>query len=197
MVEPQQGQKQPEPSKHEPGKHPNEPHQPHDPSRPGQQPPQPSQPGQPKPRGEGEEPETEEEKQTRTVQMTSAQFETLIKAVIGEARKPVTDEQMLARKKKWRDRNVALMRSQRLVKLNSFRNCNHMQFPGSVLTGCSVVAWATQSDHKRRGVCQHCGTIFSSVREECLSEEIFDAYKMLIRMPTHPGGNINTIFQSA
>jgi hypothetical protein len=89
------------------------------------------------------------------------------------------------------------MRDQQKMLAARFESCNHMQLPGSVMTGCSCIAWATQSDGKKRGTCQHCGTVFSSVREECASQEIWEAYKMLVRLPTHPTGNINTVFQSA
>jgi hypothetical protein len=96
-----------------------------------------------------------------------------------------------------REHNRMLQRDQRDMLLARFRSCNHMQYPGSVMTGCSCIGWATQSDGKKRGTCQHCGTVFSPVREECIADEVWQAYSMLVRVPTHPGGNINSIWQSA
>lgn len=180
---------------HEPGKHPGQPPQPQEPGKHPGQPHEPHKPGK-----EGEEPEEDQpgkREPQRTVSMTSAQFEDLMRAVIGEARKPVTNEQVEARKRKWRERNIRLLKGQRQLLLSRFRGCNHMQFPGSVMTGCSAIAWATQSDGHKRGICMHCGTVFSSERTECVSEEVWQAYPNLVRTPTHPGGNINTVFQSA
>lgn len=143
------------------------------------------------------EPEEKPEKEPERVSLTAAQFQQIMEAVVKEARKPVVDDITLARRKRTREQNQLLALDQREVLINRFRSCNHMQMPGSVMTGCSCIAWATQSDGKKRGTCQHCGTIFSPVREECLSDEIWQSYSMYVRLPTHPAGNINSIFQSA
>lgn len=143
-----------------------------------------------------EEPEEKPDEQER-VSLTAAQFQQIMQAVVKEARKPVVDDITLARRKRTREQNQLLAVDQREMLINRFHNCNHMQMPGSVMTGCSCIAWATQSDGRKRGTCQHCGTIFSPIREECLSEEIWRAYSMLVRLPTHPAGNINNVFQSA
>jgi hypothetical protein len=54
----------------------------------------------------------------------------------------------------------------------------------------SAIAWAQQSDGKIRGTCQHCQTVFSPVREECCSQEVFDRYKELRRIPTQRGSGV-------
>lgn len=78
--------------------------------------------------------------------------------------------------------------------------CNHVR---SDMT--SAVAWAEQSDtygnypdlceqlgitnspammnHIVRGACQHCQTLFSPRREECVSEEVFKMYREMRRIP--------------
>lgn len=152
-----------------------------------------------KPDREKEEPEEKPDKEEKelSVSMTASQFQQIMEAVIKEARKPVVDEMTRSRQKRTREHNQMLGRDQREMLVNRFRNCNHMQLPGSVLSGCSAIAWATQSDGRKRGTCQHCGTIFSPLKEECLHPEIWQAYSMLVRLPTHPAGNMNTIFQSA
>ena len=151
-----------------------------------------------KPDKEDEPEEKPDDKEERArVSMTAGEFQQVIQAVIKEARKPVLDERTVARQKRTREHNQMLQRDQRDMLVNRFRNCNHMQMPGSVMTGCAAIAWATQSDGRKSGTCQHCGTIFSPEREECLSDEIWRAYSMLVRLPTHPAGNINSIFQSA
>lgn len=152
---------------------------------------------EPKKPDEPEEPEKEPDKEEARMSMTAAEFQQVIQAVIKEARKPVVDERTVARQKRTREHNQMLQRDQREMLINRFRNCNHMQLPGSVLSGCAAIAWATQSDGRKRGTCQHCGTIFSPLKEECLADEIWQAYPMLVRLPTHPAGNINNIFQSA
>ncbi len=58
-------------------------------------------------------------------------------------------------------------------------NCTHMR---NDLT--SAIAWARQSDGVTRGPCMHCGTLFSPIRGECVSQEIFDSYKERIRIPS-------------
>lgn len=159
--------------------------------------PEPREPKEPKePNHKTPEPSREKEPDEETknvVAMTESQFFQLV----TELRKPVINPQLESRRKRTREHNRALMRDQVKMVRNRFLGCNHMQLPGSVMTGCSVIAWATQSDGRKRGICQHCGTIFSSVRSECASQEIFDAYPMLVRLPTHPAGNINSVFQSA
>jgi hypothetical protein len=132
-----------------------------------------------------------------SMKLNANDFKELISTVIAEARKPVKDERLMARIKRMREHNRAMQGDQREMLYSRFKNCNHMQLPGSVMTGCSCIAWATQSDGKRRGTCQHCGTIFSSERAECLNDEIWEAYKTLVRLPTHPAGNFNHVFQSA
>lgn len=146
-----------------------------------------------KPDKDEEEPEEKPVEKELNISITTNQFQQLVR----ELRKPVVDEITLARRKRTREHNQLLERDQREMLINRFHNCNHMQMPGSVMTGCSCIAWATQSDGRKRGCCQHCGTIFSPLREECLSDEIWHAYSMLVRLPTHPAGNINSIFQSA
>lgn len=139
----------------------------------------------------------QKEEPSTSVSMTAEQFREIMQAIIFEARKPIIDEMKVAQTKRMREHNRQMQQDNREMLLARFRSCNHMQLPGSVMTGCSCIAWATQSDGKRRGTCQHCGTMFSPNKEECLSEEIWRAYPMLVRVPTHPGGNINSIFQSA
>jgi hypothetical protein len=162
-----------------PGKEPRPPHKPEP------EPPPPKKPGEP------EEPPDEKEKVVHA--MTEEQFERLLRAV----RQPPVDERRERRMKMWRDRNAEEMKQMQNFNIRRYKNCNHMQLPGSVLSGCSIIAWATQSDQKRRGTCQRCGTIFSPVREECLSDEIWQAYAVEIRKPTHPAGHINFQFQTA
>jgi hypothetical protein len=157
----------------------------------------PEEPHKPGDKDKNQDKDKEEEEPqpqaAKNVSMTEAQFLMLVQ----ELRKPTVNPQLEARRKRTREHNRALMKDSSKMLQSRFLGCNHMQFPGSVMTGCSVIAWGTQSDHKMRGICQHCGTIFSPVRSECASQEIFEAYPMLVRMPTHPGGNINTVFQSA
>jgi hypothetical protein len=52
--------------------------------------------------------------------------------------------------------------------------CSHLREDGT-----SVIAWATQSDGKNRGVCQHCIAIFSPIKEECSSEKCWQEYQSL------------------
>lgn len=172
-------------------KHPSQ--QPIHPQHPGKREPEPEK----QPEKPPEEPEEKPEPKEASVSLTAVQFQQIMEAVIKEARKPVVDEMTVARRKRTREHNRMLAKDQRDMLINRFRNCNHMQMPGSVMTGCACIAWATQSDQKKRGTCQHCGTIFSPMREECLSDEIWHAYAQLVRLPTHPAGNINSIFQSA
>lgn len=165
------------------------------------EPPKPAETPEPAPEVEPEPvEEPEQPKETIVAQplsMTPEQFESLLARVISETRKPVIDEMKVAQQKRTREHNRQMQKDNRQMQLNRFYNCNHMQLPGSVMSGCAAIAWATQSDGKRRGVCQHCGTLFSPERSECVSDEIWQAYKMLVRLPTHPSGNINNVFQSA
>lgn len=183
-----------EPGKHQPPDKPHDPSQPQDPSRqPQRTPQQPQDPNQP-----SEEPGAVSTAPLAMVPgMNIDQFEKILTTLIAEARKPVKDERTEARIKRMRDHNRQMLKDQREMMVERFHNCNHMQLPGSVMTGCSCIAWAEQSDHRKRGTCQHCGTVFSAIREECVSAEIWEAYKYLVRLPTHPAGNINNIFMSA
>lgn len=166
--------------------------------KPPRTPDQPPEPTEPDEEPEPADPDKEKEPEHATiVSMTAIQFQEMIQTVISESRKPVTDEKKLAQQLRMREHNKMLARDQRQMLITRFHSCNHMQLPGSVMTGCSAIAWATQSDGKRRGTCMHCGTIFSSERSECISDEVWQAYRMLIRLPTHPAGNIETVFQSA
>lgn len=131
------------------------------------------------------------------VSMSPDQLQTLITTLIHEARKPVIDPLKEKQKARAKEHYTAMVKDQHDLKVRQFQNCNHMQAPGSILTGCACIGWATQSDGKVRGVCQHCNTLFSPVREECLSEEVFQAYGHLRRLPTHPGGNVAYTFQQA
>lgn len=157
------------------------------------EPPRPDRPPTPEPEPKPDEPFDPNEAGLR---LTASDLREVLSVVIAEARKPVKDERMIARLKRMREHNRSMQKDQREMLHIRFKSCDHMQLPGSVMTGCSCIAWATQSDGKRRGTCQHCGTIFSSERSECLNDEIWEAYKMLVRLPTHPAGNFNHIFQS-
>ena len=131
------------------------------------------------------------------VNMTTEQFQNLMEAMITASRKPLHDPIKEKQVKRMKEHNAQGIADQRQMKIAKFQNCSHMQRPGSILTGCSAVAWATQSDGKVRGFCQHCGTMFSPVKEECLSPEIHEAYRLLLRIPTHPAGDLNYTFQHA
>ena len=160
--------------------------------------PEPKKPEDPKKPAEPvKEPQTEDEPEVSTQSVPIDRLQAMLTAVIAEARKPVPNEREVARVKRMRDHNRMMQKDQRQQLIGRFYSCNHMQSPGSVMTGCAAIAWATQSDGRKRGVCQHCGTVFSSERSECLAKEVWDAYKMLVRLPTHPAGNINNVFQSA
>lgn len=121
----------------------------------------------------------------------------MMKVLMEEARKPVRDPIKENQAKRMKEHNKQGLEDQRKLKIAKFQNCSHMQRPGSILTGCSAIAWATQSDGKIRGHCQHCGTIFSPVKNECISEEIWEAYKYMIRIPTHPAGDLAYTSQHA
>lgn len=161
--------------KHEPGKH--------EPTRP--QEPDPAEPKQP--------PKSEEEAGASSLSLSTAQFQFLCDML----RRPMVDPKKEAQIKRMREHNRRLRQDTLAMIIARFHSCNHMQMPGSVLSGCAVIAWATQTDGIKRGTCQHCGTIFSPKRSECASKEIWEAYPMLVRIPTHPGGNINNIFMGA
>jgi hypothetical protein len=175
--------------------------------RPGDQPHHKEEPEKKEPVEEPEETPDEKEPESEpagSVSMSAHQFQTFIDQfqagllnVIGEARKPVIDAQKLEQQLRMREHNRLLAKDAREMLITRFRSCNHMQLPGSVMSGCSCIAWATQDDKVRRGVCQHCGTVFSPKREECIADEIWQAYGLLARIPTHPAGNINSVFQSA
>lgn len=186
-------------SPHEPEK----PHPPHPPEKP-PQPKRPDEEPEPKPEPEHQPKEPPEATAPQAAAFTVADIERMMNkfdetmaTAIREARKPIRDERAIARMQRMKEHNHQMQKDAREMLIARFRNCNHMQLPGSVMTGCSCIAWATQSDGIKRGTCQHCGTIFSSKREECLNQEVWESYKMLVRMPTHPAGNFNTIFQSA
>lgn len=137
------------------------------------------------------------EKDTGQISMSPDQLQTLISTLINEARKPIVDPMKEQQKLRMKEHNKRGIEDNRKVRLNRFRSCSHMQRPGSILTGCSAVAWATQSDGVVRGVCQHCNTLFSPRQNECLDEEVWKQYEHLKRIPTHPAGNVSYTFQNA
>ena len=174
-------------TKHPTGQHPHTP-QPDEPS-------EPPPPSEPEP--EEDQPQDPSDNAAKTVSLTAKELEEALARIVTEARKPVLDERKLRQQIRMREHNRLMMADNLKMQQQKFFACNHMQLPGSVMTGCAVIAWATQSDNVRRGTCQHCGTVFSPIRAECASEEIWRAYNMLVRLPTHPSGNINNVFQSA
>jgi hypothetical protein len=144
------------------------------------------------------EPKTEPEAPpSQTVSIPFEQFQVFMQALLAESRKPHVDPMKENQKKRMQAQNRSAIKDKNDFLLAKFRNCSHMQRPGSILTGCSAVAWATQSDGRVRGTCQHCGTLFSPIKEECLHPEMHEAYKQLIRIPTHPAGNVNFDWQHA
>ena len=114
----------------------------------------------------------------------------MLQALLAESRKPVIDPIKEQQKARMKEHNRALQKDAHQIKINRFQNCTHMQRPGSILTGCSAIAWATQSDGVVRGFCQHCQTLFSPVAGECASKEIHESYNSWRRVPTHPSGNV-------
>jgi hypothetical protein len=69
-----------------------------------------------------------------------------------------------------------------------FMQCSHLR---EDMTSC--IAWATQSDNKYRGYCCHCGCVFSPIRTECASQEIFEKYKEVVRIPTSRGNAVHYV----
>lgn len=172
---------------------------PHEPLHPGREPgkrepaDKPHDPAKPKDPDERPEPNEGVAAAPSMVTFSIAQFQMLV----DNLRKPIIDPMKEERTKRMREHNQRLRKDQRKMLVSRFYSCNHMQLPGSVLSGCAVIAWGTQSDGVKRGTCMHCGTIFSPHRQECASQEIWEAYATLVRIPTHPGGNFHSIFQSA
>lgn len=131
------------------------------------------------------------------VNVSLEQFQMMMTFIAQELRKPVVDPIKEQQRQRMKEHNKVMRKDALEVLLNRFRGCNHMQLPGGAYTGCCCVAWGTQSDGKVRGVCQHCNTLFSPVREECLHQEIWEMYQHLRRLPTHPSGNVSYTFQQA
>jgi hypothetical protein len=125
---------------------------------------------------------------TGNVNITLEQFQLLMSTLISESRKPVHDPMKEKQKARMREHNQEAIRNKKEYLLRKFHSCNHMQL--GPYAGCCAIAWAQQSDGRVRGACQHCGTFFSPVADECLSPEIHEAYKHLIRIQTHPAGNL-------
>jgi len=156
----------------------------------------PPEPPPPEDPGNGDNEEEKPKEKEQLVAMMD-KFQAALETAIVAARKPIINEQDERQKRRMKEHMRQLQKDEAILSQNKFRMCSHMQYPGSVLTGCSVIAWATQSDGVRRGTCMHCGTIFSPNRSECKSDEIWESYKTLVRIPTHPGGNVNSVFQNA
>lgn len=66
-----------------------------------------------------------------------------------------------------------------------FLQCSHLRDDGS-----SCICWAIQSDNVQRGYCPHCYCVFSPIRGECSSQEVFEKYKDVIRLPTRTGNSV-------
>lgn len=125
--------------------------------------------------------------------------------VIEEIRKPVHDPIKEAQQKRAKETQEAGQRAYWQSLQNRAVNCSHLREDSS-----SAIAWAEQSDtyadypdlckalnvvganqmaHLRRGHCQHCQTLFSPRREECVSDEVHKRYNEMIRIPTGRGSN--------
>jgi hypothetical protein len=136
---------------------------------------------------------------SQTVSIPFEQFQVFMQTLLTESRKPPIDEMKERQKARMKAQNRSSIKDKEKFLLQKFYNCSHMQRPGSILTGCSAVAWATQSDALVRGSCQHCGSLFSPRLEECIPchPDVHAAYKELIRIPTHPAGNVRFDWQHA
>jgi hypothetical protein len=66
-----------------------------------------------------------------------------------------------------------------------FLQCSHLRDDGS-----SCICWAMQSDNVQRGYCPHCYCVFSPLRQECSSQEVFEKYKDVVRLPTRTGNSV-------
>ena len=134
--------------------------------------------------------------------------------VIEEIRKPVHDEIKEKQAERAKATQQASQKAFWATLEHRALNCSHLRENGS-----SCIAWAEQSDtygdypdlceknqlfprgitgaslqaHIKRGACQHCQTLFSPRREECVCEEIWLKYHDLLRIPSGMGQGVNWI----
>jgi hypothetical protein len=114
-----------------------------------------------------------------------ATFQASMKGIIEEIRKPPHDPIKEAQMKRAKDTKEQAEKFFWESLSNRAKNCTHGREDMT-----SAIAWAQQSDGKIRGACQHCQTLFSPVREECVSQEVFDRYAQVRRIPTQRGSGV-------
>jgi len=110
-----------------------------------------------------------------------------LKAILAEMRKPVVDPIKEAQQQRAAQSKQQAEDAYWSGMIFKAENCpsSHLREDGS-----SAIAWATQSDGKIRGVCQHCNTLFSPTRKECVSEAVWKAYGELRRIPSSRGNSV-------
>jgi hypothetical protein len=106
----------------------------------------------------------------------------MLKTVVEEIRRgPIDPIKEKQKERAHAEKNRAETAFWEQVK-NREANCSHAR---EDLTSC--IAWMPNSDGHIRGTCQHCFTVFSPIREECISEEVWKKYKDLRKIPTQRG----------
>lgn len=110
---------------------------------------------------------------------------TSMKQIVEEIRKPPHDPIREAQMERARKTKEQAEKFYWEALNNRAKNCTHQREDMT-----SAIAWAQQSDAKVRGTCQHCQTVFSPVREECISQEVFEQYSDLRRIPTQRGSGV-------
>ena len=123
--------------------------------------------------------------------------------VVDNIRKPVIDPVKEAQHERARRTKEQSEKSFWEQARNRAQNCTHLREDMS-----SAIAWAEQSDvyadypdlceakkitgaaqqtRLMRGTCQHCQTLFSPRREECVSDFVYENYSAMRRIPTGRG----------
>ena len=110
---------------------------------------------------------------------------TSMKQIVEEIRKPPHDPIREAQMERARKTKEQAEKFYWEAMCSRAENCTHQREDMT-----SAVAWAQQSDGKIRGTCQHCQTLFSPVREECVSQKVFEMYPDLRRIPTQRGSGV-------
>jgi Zn finger protein HypA/HybF involved in hydrogenase expression len=92
----------------------------------------------------------------KMMETNAAQTQEILKTVVAEIRKPPVDPVREAQKLREKATKEAGEKEMWEKKARMKLRCTHLREDGSC-----VVAWATQSDGKERGVCPNCGSTFT------------------------------------
>lgn len=123
----------------------------------------------------------------KIMEQQSEQQKEVIRVMVAEIRKPPHDPVKEARDARVKETKEKAEKEMWDKKRRMYTQCSHLRQDGT-----SNIAWATQSDGVKRGMCPYCSSDFSPEMTK-VYPDLADLYQKMLKVPTGRMENVRYV----